>query len=95
MRYYHDIIVKPVMTEKSMNLQAENKYTFIVDKLANKTEIKNAVEKVFNVKVKKVYTMNIKGKPKRMGRYVGKTPDRKKTIIALEEGYTIKLFEGI
>ena len=59
MRYYHDIIVKPVMTEKSMNLQAENKYTFIVDKLANKTEIKNAVEKVFNVKVKKVYTMNI------------------------------------
>lgn len=95
MRYYHDIIVKPVMTEKSMNLQAENKYTFIVDKLANKTEIKNAVEKVFNVKVKKVYTMNIKGKPKRMGRYVGKTPDRKKAIIALEEGYTIKLFEGI
>ena len=53
MRYYHDIIVKPVMTEKSMNLQAENKYTFIVDKLANKTEIKNAVEKVFNVIVQK------------------------------------------
>ena len=46
MRYYHDIIVKPVMTEKSMNLQAENKYTFIVDKLANKTKIKNTVEKV-------------------------------------------------
>ena len=63
MREYRDIIIRPVVTEKTMNLLADNKYTFIVDKKANKTEIKNAIESIFNVKVEKVYTMNVKGNP--------------------------------
>lgn len=95
MRDYRDIIFKPVITEKSMGLLADNKYTFIVDKKANKTEIKNAIETIFEVKVAKVYTMQVKGKPKRMGRFQGKTPDRKKAIVALKPGQKIKLFEGM
>ena len=63
MRDYRDIIIKPVVTEKSMNLLADDKYTFIVDKRANKTEIKNAIESIFKVKVDKVSTMVVKGKP--------------------------------
>ena len=84
MREYRDIIIRPVVTEKTMNLLVDNKYTFIVDKKANKTEIKNAIESIFNVKVEKVYTMNVKGNPKRMGKSVGRTPGQKKP-----------LFEGI
>jgi large subunit ribosomal protein L23 len=95
MKDYRDIIIKPVVTEKSMDLLADNKYTFIVDKNANKTEIKNAVEHIFKVEVDKVYTMNIKGKPKRMGRFEGKRPDRKKAVVALKAGQKIRLFEGM
>lgn len=95
MRYYHDIIIKPVVTEKSMDLLADNKYTFIVDKKANKTEIKNAIEKIFKVDVLKVYTMNVKGKPKRMGRFEGKTSDRKKAIVLVKPGQKIKIFDGM
>jgi large subunit ribosomal protein L23 len=95
MRDHRDVIIKPVVTEKSMNLLADNKYTFIVDRRANKTEIKNAVESIFNVKVDKVYTMNVKGKPKRMGRFEGRTAERKKAIVALKPGQKIPLFEGM
>lgn len=95
MKDYRDIIIKPVVTEKSMDLLADNKYTFIVDKKANKTEIKSAIEHIFKVDVEKVYTMNIKGKPKRMGRFEGKRPDRKKAIVALKAGQKIRLFEGM
>jgi large subunit ribosomal protein L23 len=95
MKDYRDIIIKPVVTEKSMDLLADNKYTFIVDKKANKTEIKNAIENIFKVKVEKVYTINVKGKPKRLGRFEGKTPSRKKAIVALKPGQKIKLFEGM
>jgi len=95
MRDYRDIIVKPVVTEKSMDLLADNKYTFIVDKKANKTEIKNAIENIFDVRVDKVYTINVKSKPKRMGRFEGKTTSRKKAIVALKPGQKIKLFEGM
>lgn len=95
MRNYHDIIIKPVVTEKSMNLLADNKYTFVVDKRANKTEIKNAIEYIFKVKVDRVSTMVVKGKPKRMGKYLGRTSDRKKAIISLQAGHKIKLFEGM
>jgi large subunit ribosomal protein L23 len=95
MRDHRDIIIKPVVTEKSMNLLVDNKYTFIVDNKANKTEIKNAVQNIFDVKVEKVYTMNIKGKPKRMGRFEGRKPNRKKAIVTLKEGQKIRLFEGI
>lgn len=95
MKDYRDIIIRPVVTEKSMDLLADNKYTFIVDKKANKTEIKNAIEQIFKVEVAKVYTMNIKGKPKRMGRFEGKRPDRKKAVVALKAGQKIRLFEGM
>ena len=95
MRNYHDIIIRPVLTERSMDLQADNKYTFIVDRKANKTEIKNAIEKIFSVDVEQVNTMIVKGKPKRMGRFEGKTPTRKKAIVALRNGQTIKLFDNM
>ena len=95
MRNYHDIIIKPVVTEKSMNLLAENKYTFVVDKKSNKTEIKNAIEDIFKVKVDKVATLIVKGKPKRMGKFEGRTSDRKKAIVSLKPGQKIKLFEGM
>lgn len=95
MKDYRDIIIKPIITEKSMGLLADNKYTFIVDKRANKTEIKNAIETIFNVRVEKVFTMIVKGKPKRMGRHVGRTSDRKKAVIVLKAGQKIKLFEGM
>jgi len=95
MRDYRDIIIKPVVTEKSMNLLADNKYTFIVDRKANKTEIKNAIENIFHVKVDSVNTMNVKGKPKRMGRFEGITPTRKKAIVTLKPGQKIRLFEGM
>lgn len=95
MRDYRDVIIKPVVTEKSMNLLADNKYTFIVDKKANKTEIKNAIENIFDVKVEKVYTMNAKGKSKRLGRFEGRTPNRKKAIVTVKQGQKIRLFEGM
>ncbi|HEY8436618.1 MAG TPA: 50S ribosomal protein L23 [Haloplasmataceae bacterium] len=89
-----DIIKRPVITEKSSDLiEAENKYTFVVDKKANKIEIKEAVEKLFNVKVLKVNTINVKPKKRRMGRYVGYRSGYKKAIVQLAEGDTIELFE--
>ena len=96
MRDPHDIIKKPIVTEASMDAMAEKKYTFVVDKKANKTEIKNAVEKVFGVKVESVNTMNMLGKKKRQGIHVGKKPDWKKAIVTLTaESKTIEFFEGI
>ena len=96
MRDPHDIIIKPIVTEASMNAMADKKYTFVVDKKSNKTEIKNAVEKIFGVKVASVNTMNMLGKNKRMGVHVGKKADWKKAIVTLtEESKTIEFFEGI
>ena len=95
MRSFHDIIIKPVLTEKSMDMQSENKFLFIVDRKANKTEIKNAIEKIFSVDVVKVNTMIVKGKPKRMGKFEGRTSDRKKAIVTLKEGQSIKLFNNV
>ncbi len=95
MRDYRDVIIKPLVTEKSMNLLADNKYTFVVDKRSNKTEIKNAIEAIFKVKVDKVHTLIVKGKPKRMGKFEGRTSDRKKAIVSLKPGQKIKLFEGM
>lgn len=95
MKDFRDIILKPIVTEKSMNLLADNKYTFLVDKKANKTEVKSAIESIFKVKVESVSTMNIKGKPKRMGRYEGKRPDRKKAIVTLKAGQKIRIFDGM
>ena len=93
MAHITDVLKKPVLTEKSLLLQQnENKYTFDVDLTANKTEVKVAVEKMFDVKVESVNIMNVKPKTKRMGRYVGKTKRRKKAIVKLKEGYSINLF---
>ena len=71
----------------------QNKYTFKVDKKANKIDIKQAVEAIFKVKVTDVKTMNVKGKLKRLGRYQGRTPDWKKAIVTLQEGDKIEIFE--
>lgn len=96
MRDPHDIIKRPIVTEASMDAMADKKYTFVVDKKSNKTEIKNAVEKIFGVKVARVNTMNMLGKKKRMGINVGKRADWKKAIVTLtEDSKTIEFFEGI
>lgn len=95
MKNPRDILRKPVVTEKSMALVAENKYTFIVNPDANKIEIRNAVEELFKVKVDKVRTMNYHGKMRRVRHVAGRTPDFKKAIVTLKEGNKIELFEGV
>lgn len=91
-----DIIIRPIVTERSLDDTAERKYTFVVNKKANKVEIANAVESIFDVEVEKVTTMNMVGKFKRMGRYEGKRPDWKKAIVKLtEDSKTIEFFEGV
>lgn len=93
MAHITDVLKKPVLTEKSLTLQTEgNKYTFDVDVNANKIEIKQAVEAMFNVKVARVNVMNVKPKSKRMGKYEGKTNRRRKAIVTLAEGNEINLF---
>lgn len=92
----YDIIRKPVITEKTMNDMAQNKYTFIVDINSNKSQIKRAVEEVFGVKVANVQTLTTMGKTKRMGVHVGKRADYKKAIITLaEDSKAIEFFEGL
>ncbi|MBQ4262988.1 MAG: 50S ribosomal protein L23 [Bacilli bacterium] len=86
-----DIIVAPIITEKSESLKANNVYVFKVLKKANKTQIKNAVEKAFNVKVASVNTLNMTVKKRRVGRYVGKTNAYKKAYVKLAEGSSIEL----
>ncbi len=91
-----DIILKPVITEASMEDLRAGKYTFRVLKTANKTEIKDAVEKIFGVKVAKVNTVHMRGRSRRMGRYEGTTPSWKKAIVTLAEGSkTISFFDGM
>ena len=94
---YYDVILKPVITEKSMNAMGEKKYTFLVHPAANKSQIKEAVEKMFEgTKVKSVNTINSDGKKKRRGMVVGKTAKTKKAIVALtEESKDIEIFEGL
>lgn len=87
-----DILKRPVITEQSSELMAEQKYTFDVDTRANKTEVKDAVESIFGVKVAKVNIMNYKGKMKRVGKFSGLTNKRRKAIVTLAEG-EIELFE--
>lgn len=94
---YYDVILKPVITEKSMADMADKKYTFLVHTDANKTMIKEAVEKMFEgTKVAKVNTMNCDGKTKRRGMTFGKTAKTKKAIVQLtEESADIEIFEGL
>ena len=96
MRTAYDVIIKPVVTENSMDDAQAKKYTFKVAVDANKTEVKNAVEEIFGVEVKKVNIMNVKGKVKRMGRYVGMTAASKKAIVTLtEDSKEIEFFQGL
>jgi large subunit ribosomal protein L23 len=89
-----DIIKRPVITERSTDLMTEKKYTFEVDVRANKTEVKDAIEAIFDVKVEKVNIMNYQGKFKRVGRFTGKTNRRRKAIIKLTaDSNEIELFE--
>ena len=91
----HEILIRPVIAEKSAALMQENKYTFVVAMAANKTEIRQAVEEVFKVKVESVNTIRVLGKVKRMGRTQGKRSDYKKAIVTLAEGQRIEFFEGV
>ena len=94
---YYDVILKPVITEKSMADTAEKKYTFLVNPEANKSQIKEAVEKMFDgVKVEKVNTMNCDGKNKRRGMVVGKTAKTKKAIVKLTaDSKDIEIYAGL
>ena len=94
---YYDVILKPVLTEKSMNLMAEKKYTFLVHPDATKIQVKDAVEKLFEgTKVASVSTLNYDGKTKRRGRTEGKTAKYKKAYVTLTaESADIELFEGL
>jgi large subunit ribosomal protein L23 len=93
MAHITDVLKRPVLTEKTILLQqTENKYTFDVELTATKPEIKDAVKKMFNVKVERVNVMNVAAKTKRLGKYVGKTNRRRKAIVTLKEGYSIDLF---
>lgn len=87
-----DIIIRPLITERTTELMADGKYVFVVDKRANKIQIAEAVREIFSVKVENVNTVNVKGKVKRMGRNVGKKSDYKKAIVKLAAGETIEFF---
>jgi len=92
----HDIIIRPIITEKSMDGAADRKYTFEVPLAVNKIEIRKAVEELFGVKVEKVTTMRVVGKIKRMGAHSGKRPDWKKATVKLTpDSKTIEFFEGM
>lgn len=95
MRNPHDVLIKPMISEKSMGLMAENKYSFFVDRAANKIEVKYAVETLFRVTVLNVTTRNIKGKLRKMGRYQGFRPSTKRAIVTLKPGDKIEVFEGL
>lgn len=87
-----EVIIRPIISEHSYDMMGDNTYTFEVAKSANKVEIAQAVEAIFNVKVLKVNTLNVKAKPKRMRYQVGKTRTWKKAMVTIAEGDTIELF---
>ncbi len=96
MKSPYEIIVGPVITEKTTAQKDEsNKVTFRVIRSATKAQVKVAVQKIFDVEVEKVQTINMKGKVKRMGRFVGSKPDWKKAIVTLSPGDSIEYFEGV
>jgi large subunit ribosomal protein L23 len=92
----HDVIVRPVVTEKSTEQLDQNAaYTFVVNVDANKVEIAKAVETLFNVKVKTVRTMQYRGKERRVGRHIGHRAAWKKAVVTLRDGDSIEIFEGV
>jgi len=96
MRNVHAVIVRPLVTEKSTEqLEKEGAYSFVVARDANKVEIAQAIEALFNVKVRDVRTMQYRGKEKRLGRFVGRRAAWKKAVVKLREGDSIEIFEGV
>lgn len=95
MRNYRDIIIRPIVSEKSYEQIEQNRYTFEVHPDSEKVEIRRAVEELFKVKVLRVNTMNIKGKPKRLGRFQGYRSSWKKAIVTLQKGDRIEFFESM
>jgi large subunit ribosomal protein L23 len=91
----YQIIIRPLITEKNTNLMALNKYSFEVAREANKPQIQQAIEELFNVRVTKVHTMNVRGRLKRRGRDAGYTREWKKAIVTLAPGERIEIFEGM
>ncbi len=90
-----DVIIRPLVSEKSTGAMAENKYTFLVDPRADKTQIKEAVEEVFGVNVTSVNTVRQLGKVRRMGRFEGRRPSTKKAVVTIKAGQRIKVFEEL
>lgn len=90
-----DIIIEPILSEKSNELKEKNKYVFKVAVVANKIQIKQAMKKLYNVKIVSCKTINVLGKKKRQGKFIGTTSAYKKAIIKLNEGDKISVFEGI
>ncbi|QJW45029.1 50S ribosomal protein L23 [bacterium BFN5] len=90
-----DVLLRPMVTEKTTSLMQDSKYTFVVAPSANKIEIRKAVEEIFKVKVLDVHTIRVLGKTKRMGRTQGKRSDYKKAIVKLAPGERIEFFEGV
>jgi large subunit ribosomal protein L23 len=96
MRNVNEVIVRPLVTEKSTEqLEREGAYSFVVARDANKIEIARAIETLFNVKVRDVRTMQYRGKEKRLGRFVGRRAAWKKAVVRLREGDSIEIFEGV
>ena len=92
----YDVIVRPIVTEKSTDLLDRNgKYSFVVARDANKVEIARAVEKLFNVHVREVRTMQYRGKERRVGRTIGRRASWKKAVVTLREGESIEIFQGV
>ena len=91
----HDVIKRPVVTEKTTGAMEANQYTFEVDLRATKTQIKQAIEQIFNVKVVKVNTSRVPGKVRRRGRTEGRTSEWKKAVVTLREGDRIPIIEGL
>jgi large subunit ribosomal protein L23 len=93
---YYDMIIKPVVTEKTTEQkEGDNQITFEVNPKTNRIEVKRAIENIFNVKVEAVRTMNVKGKVKRRGRVIGKRKNWKKAIVTLMPGQRIDFFDGV
>jgi len=93
MKFVYEVLKRPIITEKSMKLVEQGKYTFEVSQDANKIEVKNAVQELFAVKVEKVNIINSKPKKKRVGKYTGLTANIKKAIVTIQKGQSIDIFE--
>ena len=93
--YDEDIILEPILTEKSNDAREKHKYTFKVAKKANKIQIKRAVKNLYNAEVVSCNVINMDGKKKRQGKFIGKTSSFKKAIVTLKQGESISIFEGV